>query len=538
MDEVNTPATDTPTNVTESAVDRARTILEEMSGNSYLDLETTIRSWDAMAYRAGLSTNAFSNTLYDSFCQQFIDNPYNWTQPKPEPTQDELNDSKDKHRILLNAIDAKRAQIYMTRPNKMRVRLYEENFRNIRHNSTRAVRELTSRQTTPESFNRYIQYLHSALHNISGTVEDEMRSSFREKVRSRYMRIANTPDTRSWLFCPIGIEYTFHAKPVKSRKLDKERDKPWYRRVENNRDTAIGVVDTTTEATLICERLQTRIKEIELATGNVTIAKAYVDSGCVEVCSPVHRNWRSMQQWYRWMISELGTSVTAASRKKGSGGAHINCSIPKKQGMRFMYNLMVDLGNRPYINWIFNEPSDNHTACCMWESKDMQRVVKFVEDSVGDYNYSVFQGDIDPATESPWDYPEEVDIDFNTELRAHIVNMDSRNYAIRVKDENHFEFRCFDAIRNERDLKDIIMFVSAYCRRIYKVTMNGGGPDGSTRLESIGGNTGDLAKFDRVARKEFNDLLRILDLDPKNYTRFIERNFYVRRKIYGKKHLV
>jgi hypothetical protein len=171
---------------------------------------------------------------------------------------------------------------------------------------------------------------------------------------------------------------------------------------------------------------------------------------------------------------------------------------------------LTDTANRPYIGWIFNEPSDNHTANCLWN----------------DYNMTKLHDD--------WN--EESD---NVHL---ITAFDDRGYSIRIKDEHHFEFRCFDMVRNVRDLKDHFKFVSAYMAYIEKETLYGKKIAPQKLKKCVKQNYWKKVEYYNYNKKkvlqEFQQLLTLIGLDYKDYRRFVERNFLVRYNTYGKTHLL
>lgn len=180
--------------------------------------------------------------------------------------------------------------------------------------------------------------------------------------------------------------------------------------------------------------------------------------------------------------------------------------------VEFMYNILVDCANRPYLGWIFNESSDNHTANCLWQNSRM-------DDLVAMFSEANFE-----------------------EKKQLILNVDCRGYSIRVKDRNHFEFRFFDMVRCERDLKDHLKFVSAYMAYIEKKTLVGEHVEPKKLKLTIRRNFWDKVEYYNYPKKkailEFKNLLKDLGLDYKDYRRFVERNYLVRLNTYPKSYLV
>lgn len=589
----------------ERAVDEARRRLEEIAATNLYEPVTSSNINAAIEFARltggdtselnALRTTA-STTGWVSLESGSYDNDWGWdsnrTETEAREETDEEKAAKFTERLrIAEELKIKILNIKSKRMSRRRTAILEEMSTRVTNHIDSALAGVTG-QSTHDSFVSYMKYLATYMDEYNTNIDKHIAKERLKKKRVTESLLRNKPDMRSKLFCPIGIEYTYHPK-VRSVKTNlpgvvpnnsalsgfagvniiqrtytfdlnvdgspnitpvetppnvdvnvPEIEAPSNESNEpeselNDLDAAYS--DLPTEPTpepvpepvppdpnydpiagrrnktkdklqTIVFKMSSKIKELQRATGLYSEAKAYADNGVVEVCSPVHRDWRSMRDWYRWMLHQLGSSVTVTNKKKGSGGGHINCAIPKRMKEKFMYNLLVDIGNRPYLNWIFNDPSDNHTANCMWDSKDMQRIYDHVS-----------------KNKEKW---ESNDQEFLRVLSELITLTNSRGYAIRVKSEYHFEFRCFDAIRNERDLEDVVVFVSEYMRSIYSMTVAG------HMFDTVGGTTDDLPNFAATARADFNGLLRRIGLEPENYRRFVDRNFEVRRKVYGKNNLI
>lgn len=586
---------------------RANQIISDTPMDSYNSPEGDPWQWrteDARSYSDSTETPAYNDT------SAVEDTPL---------TEEQLTECRQKIAELKEKVQTVTRR---TRMSQRRAVIMEEIAASVMDNADRALESTVGR--THDNFIRYLAYLSDHINNIRDHVGTRSNSERERAKEIRSAKIRNRPDQRSWLFCPMGLEYTYHPKRRKKKEIERQQDTALVGTYTNSSDLStlnLSSLSSTSNVEIrtmtfsfdtqsgefsrideeqntpavepepisenapsepeqtsenetpveeldmpistesapaepraeslenmdepvpcdepaceggeerprrgrrevdplrkVVDKMNKRIQDIKRSTGMYSESRAYADNGCIEVCSPVHRNWKSIVDWYRWMIAQLGSSVTVTNRKKGSGGAHINSAIPHKHGEKFMYNLLVDLGNRPYINWIFNDPSDNHTANCIWDSKDMQRIHKYVEDKY------TSDKEKDPWTNN--------DKEFLRKLKELIVMFDSRGFAIRVKSELHFEFRCVDAIRSERDLFDTILFFSEYMRDIYTRTVAG------EKFESVGGSTDELHRFANNTRREFNQLLRKIGLSPGDYRRFLDRNFETRRKVYGKKNLI
>jgi hypothetical protein len=184
----------------------------------------------------------------------------------------------------------------------------------------------------------------------------------------------------------------------------------------------------------------------------------------------------------------------------------------------FMLNLCRDITNRPYVNWVFNDPSDNHTASCPIYS-----------------NYMTEQ-------HAKFSNMKEMAEIFCT--KSHALRF--KNSVLNRKDYMLYEMRVFDMPRNKRDLKDIVQFIGAWLFYIEERTKRGMCTRFDERLESIIANYGknpfipkNLEMFGETAEKEFMDMIDMLGLEWKDYRRFVERNLRRRlEKPYGKNYLV
>lgn len=410
---------------------------------------------------------------------------------------------------LTEAIEAVVKDI-TTQPPSRKTTLMSNTIANVTRELSSTHRELLSENISSHDFVQQMNYLLERVLNAEFAANETIQEEDKAVLIKKSELTRNIPDARSSMFSPIGVEYTFHAIRRTIIKTD------WWSRK--------GKSKRLEEAEEACQRVSDFMSE-QLSkfssVGEACVAMSYVDGDTVEICSPVHKTWKDMREWYRWMRKTLCGRVTVKNRKKGSGGTHINCAIPLMHGESFLYNLMVDIGNRPYINWIFNEPSDNHTANCMWDSKSMQHLVEEVDRKLL-YRHSW----------GSWLKSGKMKKKISPFAVENFSGLGMRGNAIRLKSNKHYEFRCFDAVRNERDLKDIVAFVNAYCRWIYTQTLQG------KRIITVGGHTGNLHRFAKTTRTDFNSLLSDIGLKPKDYRRFVDRNFVVRRDVYGKKYLI
>lgn len=284
----------------------------------------------------------------------------------------------------------------------------------------------------------------------------------KKELKPDILQKINRPDRRSWMRLPMGIEYTYH--------LMRHNYGPWY---DDNNDIA-----------------KTVQKEIESILKGQHGTRIYTDGPCLEMASPVHKNWKSMERWYKQADKIAKSKKMIPWRKKaGGGGAHVNVTMPADRdfALKFMRNLLVDVANKPYLNWMFNEPSDDHTANCLWTSSDF---VNFYEDptweklsEVNNKSYAIRvketgleHNDIGLNIARSWlfemDTPSTRDAIADGIAGPNPVPEEKEKEKFNNK-PGFFELRFFDMPRNKRDLLDLVKFVNSYMNWIWKLTEDG-----------------------------------------------------------------
>lgn len=330
-------------------------------------------------------------------------------------------------------------------------------------------------------------------------------SKYGKKTKRFYKRV-NTPLKKGFIL-PIGVEYTYLAKK-------------WS-----------GIAKVVKAI-----RKSMRKSRVNLGFG----FSVYDDCGpVIEITSPVHKNMNSLKRFYAAASdSAKKKRLPAYSKARGGGGAHINVSIPRvSSGMDFTYtflhNLMVDIGNRPYLNWIFNEATDNHTANCMWACNQFRNVYyKNVGVRSPHKDFAVF------ARREP------ESLVVNGLADPYSFDVTRKNFAVRI-DAFRVELRIFDMFRNELDLVDSIKFVEAYMEYIFFISTFGLlVKDERIKLDTTPldrfysiTKIKDLSFFKDTAENDFYSLLELIGLDRVRYSKFCRRNLDARIKL-GNNYLV
>ena len=258
-------------------------------------------------------------------------------------------------------------------------------------------------------------------------------------------------------------------------------------------------------------------------------SKVYRDCGnAIEVCTPVHKTWESMEEWFiKTDAFAKKNGLLSWKRTSGGGGMHVNISYNKTvPNWTLAYtNFFILIANHPELNWIFNEPSDNHTANAF--VRHTYFIKPYHEMTKSDYK----------LTDKIWEKFQECN---------------GKQYAINVKDSFHFELRTFEMVRSVKDLEVIVKLVNG----MLKYCMELASRDVMLKLEiecpvSFMGeaeergyilNEQPIMIFEERmmnAVSSFNKLVKLVGMDPTSYRKFIQRNLYKRRKApYGKKFMV
>jgi hypothetical protein len=295
--------------------------------------------------------------------------------------------------------------------------------------------------------------------------------------------------------CKVGIEYTFISenKPLSSSDaLDKF----------NKLDNLVNAASY--------KKGFTYLKEFN---------RIHFDNGCVEIPSPPHEKYDELINYYH--------RVTAISKEYGlvgwknkypGGGMHFHLEFPKNlqitDALKLLKYLYIDMANRPYLNWIFNEPMDNINANSFFVDKESYLFIQTIEKS---------------------DF-----FDYNALLAAKFWK---KERPIRYNEStNTIEFRIFDTARSESELIAMLNFICNYyenfiiglglCDPIYFERPYF---DFGRKLKHNARNFRNKKKLDQYLL-DFLDLCKVLHLDYDNYVTFINRNYKTRLK-WGKEYL-
>lgn len=284
---------------------------------------------------------------------------------------------------------------------------------------------------------------------------------------------------KDFTIVPMGFEYTYFLS-------------------KRQRPVSVDIEDSMQYADEL-DVYEEKLSKSRFAKGCSLI---YIDGPCIEICTPVHQSKSEVLKFFKKMKSEATKlKLDARPTEMASGGLHINCAIPNNTnikglprgfGNKFMRNLITDMANRPYLNWVFNDPMDTENANCLYGNHDAIKYINHVK-------------------------------------YFHYTDIRTKDYAINVKDKNYFEFRIFDMVKTEYELSSLIDFVNAYMRYIYKITLAKKEIKKSPIITDVMIEKEIFLIQPEVAEDEFNKLIKKLGLNMRRYKRFL-KNMHLRYK--------
>ena len=218
--------------------------------------------------------------------------------------------------------------------------------------------------------------------------------------------------------------------------------------------------------------------------------RAHDDGGACEVPSLKHTTWKSMKSFHKRMM-KAAKHLQLVTHKEivepcgdinvvAGGGGHVHVGLgrmSKARKSKIVFNMIHDVANRPFLNWIFNQFSDEGTA-----------------DSIA----------------------------FSPLNHEAVKNRDLQNYdcwkttAIEYRKEfNSMEFRFFEMGRTWQDTEAYVTFALAYYKWICARTRKGEVIQMKIKTKK------QVRSFTkRRCKREFEALLRQLKLPVKTYRKY------------------
>lgn len=237
--------------------------------------------------------------------------------------------------------------------------------------------------------------------------------------------------------------------------------------------------------------------------------QVHMDFDVIEITTKPHKTHSSLVLAYKKLARAM-KELELVGRQDGfgSGGLHFHFDLPKMKThyvCSFLRDLYVDMANRPYLNWIFNEPIDNVNANSFYQNVDSRRFITKLDKS----KY----------------------FDFNT---LHAANFSKKTKAIRYDAYTHtVELRIFDMVVSEKEFVAVLNFA---CNYYELFSLDCSSNYDQVQLKLTKENYNSPSKLN-VYLDEFKELLHRLNLRYEDYITFIERNYNVRKQ-WGKSYLV
>lgn len=326
--------------------------------------------------------------------------------------------------------------------------------------------------------------------------------------------------SKSSLPCTIGVELTYHTYEIKVKQ----------KKIQIN-VTDDGTYETTVTASDVTEVVQCSspflfgdkskspchsivddINNLKNFLNNSKLEnkhRIYVDSGdMVEIASSPFGTGLELLAFYRKFNKLMKGKYRCipVHPTKCGGGMHINMGFDPDWTPQFTENfarnMIFDLGQRPYLGWIFNDPEDDKTSNC-------------------------------PPISSTYQYdrllsnkPKRQLTAFQKDMGIQSPSADSRNFGDKSCSINchntYAELRFFGMVENEREFCAAIKFATAYYRMIEKKTGD------NQHIKPLSYSVRKKTLWRDNALSMFRILLDELGLDYNDYKNFVHRNFWTR----------
>lgn len=257
----------------------------------------------------------------------------------------------------------------------------------------------------------------------------------------------------------------------------------------------------------------------------------------IEIAGPYFKSYSKMKKFHKGLAEVAEKLQTPTHRKDmGGGGGHIHAGIPEglegDQLLLFVANVHRDINNRPYLNYIFNEGLDDCNA--------VHVAFRHKLTATGSaYNRSFMAPSVNTFEKLKEHYSRYARFKYGYTLdgsNRDVMNTydilhafcDEESYMNAQSEYKTLEFRIFDAVYSEKQLKSHINFLNQYLKHIMAITKKG-------ELIQTKYKNNKQAKLmcksyrkPVKTRREFKALLDTLGLDYKDYKALFKRNYLER----------
>jgi hypothetical protein len=209
----------------------------------------------------------------------------------------------------------------------------------------------------------------------------------------------------------------------------------------------------------------------EMKANGIRIYNVDSDEGALEISSPKFTNRKEIKKYFK-DIEEIRKQypLAAHTEQEYGGGGHIHYGVNSDDRV-FIANVFIDIMNRPYIPYFFNEVGDD-ISCRLFFDYDERRELW----------HSVLDRCI------------------------------GKGYVLRKTNIDTIEFRFFDAYDSEEQLMDAVDFVLAYMSWIKKK---------KKPLKLKIKSKEDMKGLD--CKKDFDSLIRMIGLSVERYKKYHNR---------------
>jgi len=239
-----------------------------------------------------------------------------------------------------------------------------------------------------------------------------------------------------------------------------------------------------------------------------------MDPGCIEIQSPVFHDWRPLLTYYARVAKSCEEAGLFREHPYHSGGGgHIHVGV---DDWALIVAVTRDMANRPYLNWIFNDPLDDENASGMDRHldqisfRDIERALRMRRAP-----QSWIRG------ARGWDGDE------RRRAVTYVAKMPIAKYGATPKSKSHavrhctslktLEFRFFDAAESINEQVEHVAFVIAYLKWI-KVRLEAG--DDFTVDKDLA-PTLRLTQDKAFIAAKFNELLTAVGLPLEPYQKYL-----------------
>lgn len=263
-----------------------------------------------------------------------------------------------------------------------------------------------------------------------------------------------------------------------------------------------GLTDACIKRTdRLVSQLRAYLDEVDEYRGT----KVARDGHCLEAPSPVFQNFNDAVKFYRYVWAFLTRKgATPHHWKTVCGGGHLHFGVNNLNQIR---NLMRNVATHYFLGWVFTQPDDTDSANCALADIDLRRMQ--VEENcplVGNNNnvdaYNAYAG------VGPW-RPTPDEFKYLHGAKALACT------GTKQGDTHTVEFRCVEAPKNEDEFADQVEFFARYLAEFKN--------DTPAPLRFITDEALNAIPQEQ-AIEDFNRLCRTLNLDPKRYEKYVNRN--------------